>query len=193
MNVKDRYELDYWKQADVNERISEYRAYLAAWEYQQAESVIEIGCGPLGGCLSLVEAGRKVAVDPLIDEYARLGLLKLDDITASYGVGVEQFSADGQFDAVITANAIDHGELDFSIIPKLASFLNPGGRLYVHVHLRPEGKLNEGHDHALKEADLDKYLGDLIEIKRVVLPHDVSGNGDYPALVGVWQKPKAVA
>lgn len=190
MNAKDHYELDYWKQANVEERITEYRAYLAAWNYKPAVSVIEIGCGPFGGCLSLIDAERKVAVDPLIDEYCSLGLWKYCT-AASYGVKVEQFTAAGQFDAVITANAIDHGELDFGIIPKLASFLKPGGRLYIHVHLRPESMLNEGHDHALKEADLDKHLGDLVEIKRVVLPHDVSGKGDYPALVGVWQKPEA--
>lgn len=192
MNAKDKYELDYWKQASVNERIAEYRSYLEAWNYQPAESVIEIGCGPFGGCLALVDAKRKVGIDPLIDEYAALGLLPKDDVSY-YACGVEQFTADEQFNAVITANAIDHGDLDFGIIPKLASFLKPGGRLYIHVHLRPESALNEGHDHALKEADLDRYLGDLVEIKRLVMPRDVTGTGDYPALVGVWQKPEVAA
>jgi SAM-dependent methyltransferase len=189
MNRKDQWEMAYWTKADMAEHLRKLRLYLAVWDYQPAASVLDVGCGPLGGFLPMIDAAVKVGVDPLIEEYRRARIFGGDDAEAQYfSCRLEEFQTAKKFDAVLCADALDHGDLGFHCIPKLAGFLNPGGRLYLHVHLRPKALLNVGHDHQLKEDDLDKNLENLVEVKRKIYPQDVDGEF-CAALVGVWQSP----
>lgn len=194
MRRKDEMEIQYWKQADLECHRAKMSIYLWAFGfYGMPESILEIACGPLGGILPLlIRAKRRVGIDPLCDEYRACGLMSdapgVEYISAHY----EEWATDEKFDAVFACDALDHGEMGFFLVPKLASMLNPGGRLYVHVNLRPTSKLNAIHDHKLTIEQLDAALKKtaLVELRRDIYPEDVDNSYDCPTLVGVWELPR---
>lgn len=201
--LKDGLELNYWRQADLAGHRAKLAVYLWAFgHYKQPRSVLEIGPGPLGGVLSLIGRPhsddpnplppmRRVGVDPLADEYREAGLAPDDPSITMIAAHFEKWITAEKFDAIFSMDALDHGEMGFHLIPKIAGLLNPGGRFYLHVHLRtPEG-LNESHDHALTLEQLFAALSgtDLVELRRDIYPEDVTGTFHCNALVGVWEKP----
>lgn len=183
---KDRYELAYWRGTDLDMHRRKMPMYLAAWGYEDVDSVLEIGTGPLGGFLPIIQAKRKAGIDPLYEGYESAGLLERCDaeyICARF----EEFETDERFDAVLSADGLDHGEMGFAVIPKIRRLLKPGGAFYMHVHIRPKHLLNFAHA-PMREADLGGHLGDLIEVRREILPNDIDGRY-CAALVGVWKSP----
>jgi 2-polyprenyl-3-methyl-5-hydroxy-6-metoxy-1,4-benzoquinol methylase len=152
-------------------------------------SVLEIGTGPHWGMLPLIAADLRVGIDPLYEYYEALGILSPRGDIRYFAETFEAWDTGDTFDAILSADAIDHGEMGFHLLPKLARLLKPGGRLYIRVHLRPAELLNLIHDHSLTVESLDKHLGytPLVEIRREILPHDV--DWDCPTLIGIWQKP----
>ena len=96
---------------------------------------------------------------------------------------------DNTFDAIVTTNALDHGEMGFYLFPKIWRLLKPGGRLFLHVNLRQQHELNLLHDHCLTLEQLDQALCDtrLRELHRKMLPLDIDGIG-FNSIVGVWEK-----
>jgi hypothetical protein len=103
----------------------------------------------------------------------------------------EGWDTEHRFDAIFSIDSLDHGEMGFGLLPKIAGLLAPGGRFYLFVHLRPPARLNEIHDHALTIADLDKALAltRLKELRREIFPQDLDLSFDCPCLVGVWEMP----
>jgi cyclopropane fatty-acyl-phospholipid synthase-like methyltransferase len=150
--------------------------------------VLEIGTGPFGGVLPLIQAVRKVGIDPLCSEYRKLKTLEelpgIEYVEAYF----EEWRTEDRFDTVIAIDALDHGEMGFHLLPRIFDLLRSGGRLYLHVHFRPPDYLNLIHDHPMTEKDLDRFLGAFAEEKRQFYEHDVGG--DFcRALVGVWRRP----
>jgi SAM-dependent methyltransferase len=200
---KDEMELHYWK---VTENREYHRAKMALylWAFgffRYPKRVLEIGCGPFGGFLPLLDrAALRVGVDPLVGEYRRAGLLTDAEGITYVADHFETWSSSGRpgsagvlFDAIFAADALDHGEMGFETIPRLAEILAPGGRLYVHVNLRPADRLNAIHDHSLTVAQLDAaldraYAGPrLTELRREIFPEDIDGTF-CESLVGVWER-----
>ena len=193
MTAKDAYELEYWKSTDPIKHLRKYEMYLERWKFWHSHrKVIEIGTGPYSGFLPFVTAEHKVGVDPLYDAYKQAGIFLrypgiqyrcsgLEDVKPSTGLQ--------GFDALLCADCLDHGDLDFRMIPKLSALLIWGGKIYLHVHLRPKNKLNMAHDHAMLESDLDEALAKttLKEVRREILPTDIDGKF-CPALMAVWSK-----
>lgn len=211
---KDLLELKYWIRAELMPRESiEYgsahpdskehqkqmqKEYLTAFDLvlDPSNSVLEIGCGPYWGMLTDAEcraASLCVAVDPLIEAFNQLGLLENEERgdIRYYSVPFEQWDTDLTFDAILCANALDHGEMGFHLLPKIARLLKPGGRFYLHVHLRPQELLNLVHDHSLTVESLDKHLSytPLVEVRRTITPQDPIAGFDCPTLIGIWEKP----
>ena len=188
MTEKDRRELAYWLRTDPEIHLAKSRMYLDRWGYEDVDSVLEIGTGPFSGFGPFIKANRKLGLDPLLNAYRTGGVFRMCEDMQYSDAYFEDFETDERFDAVLTSDCIDHGDMDFRVVPKLASFLKPGGKLYIHVHLRPPGKLNRIHDHSLKVEQLDEELKKtaLIEEKREILPKDIDGKF-CPALMGVWR------
>lgn len=186
MNAKDQFEMEHWTHTNLKRRLLQYPIYLTAWNYQQVDRVLEIGCGPLGGFLSLLDASVKVGVDPLIEDYKKAGVWS-NCAGTFHSCTFEEFNTPDKFDAILSANVLDHGNLGFSWVGKMVSMLNPGGRLYLHVHLRTKEQLNVGHDHLLFEAQLDQEVYGLREVMRYKSPKDIVADGKYEALIGVWE------
>jgi len=191
LTAKDQHELSFWRREGAREMPEHRRTLLAYMEWfgvRAADSVLEVGIGPGGGIIPHLPARRKVALDPLISEYVKdCGLILLPGI--EYATSrFEDWQTEETFDAIVSTNTIDHGELGFHIMPRFRSLLKPGGRLYLHVHLRPEELLNTGHDHSLTVEQLDEALigSGLNELRREVLPADLDG-WPCPTLMGVWE------
>jgi len=195
---KDSMELAYWKNTDLAYHRAKNVIYMWAFgHYKQPQSILEIGCGPLGGILPFFLAHRldpdaqprRVGVDPLIEEYWALGNLPSgpEYISAHF----EEWQTEERFDAIFAIDALDHGEMGLALLPKIESLLNPGGRFYLHLHFRPDARLNEIHDHKMTVEDLDYWLSrtNLVELRRDWYPRDVDDSFDCPTLVAVWERP----
>lgn len=196
---KQLLELKYWASFD---KAAEYRLrdrYMELFGFGGplpryvdfgGKSVLEVGTGPLWGLMSRVEARSMYAVDPLYNAYAAIGVLEDKPACVAVCEPFEHWDTNLKFDVIVTTNALDHGDMGFYLVVKMWRMLNPGGRLYVHVHLRPPDMLNLLHDNSLTEAQLDRHLAytDLVEVRREVHDKDVDGNF-CAALVGVWEKP----
>ena len=143
MNSKDRYELDYWEAVLSKDFRPRYEKVIELFGIGKVKSILEWGCGPFGGVLPYVDALIKYGYDPLADEYRKL----------SYYPFIFNEVPDIKFDCILTVNAIDHGDSDFSVIKTLMNLLNDNGNLYIHVHLRRDEQLNSGHDHQLTYDD----------------------------------------
>ena len=153
-------------------------------------SVLEIGTGPAWGLLPHMNADIKYGCDPLYPVYEAAGLLRGRNGILRVDEPFEAWETNLTFDAIVTVNALDHGEMGFYLLPKIWRMLKPGGRFYCHVHLRPDDMLNLVHDHSLTESQLDLHLRytNLVQEHREILPNDIDGKF-CPALVGIWRKP----
>lgn len=195
---KELLELKFWCTCDMQaERAQLDRYYHDAFRLPlpildpSAGIVLEIGTGPHWGLLPFIHADLKFACDLLFPAYEALGLLEERNGIRRVDEPFESWDTAETFDAIVTTNALDHGEMGFYLMPKIWRMLKPGGRFYLHVHLRPADLLNLIHDHSLTEAQLNKHLSftNLIEERRELLDADLDG---FPCqtLVGVWRKPE---
>lgn len=194
---KDLLEFLWWK--TPNEENSEAARGNKMLQYLEAFGLtlatyfpraLEIGTGPKLGMLSIINADMKVGVDPLYDAYLADGLMVRDHGMALFSEPFEDWGTAEKFEAIFCIDALDHGDLGFQYIPRMVHYLTPGGRLYLHAHLRPIDLLNLIHDHQLHEEDLNTELAltALKEIKRVVYENDIDGKF-CKTIVGVWEKP----
>ena len=151
--VKDKYEMSYWLSEKGNDLSWRYKKIIEFFDIRWCESIIDIGCGPLMGILPYVDSPKKTGVDPLMDEYEKEGL-RVQGITG-INSKLEDIKTRRKYETTVCINAIDHGDLDFSYIPKLMSFTT--GKLYLLCHLRTPEQLNEGHDHSLTIDDFLKF------------------------------------
>lgn len=195
LTQKDLLELKYWLRLTAEEAAEERamsQRYLAALRIPRDMDgqVLEIGTGPLWGLLPYLTAERRCGIDPLYPAYYAAGILEERRGIFQVDECFERWDTNETFDAIVTTNALDHGEMGFYLLPKIARLLKPGGRLYLHVHLRTAENLNLIHDHALCPEDLDRSLAytDLIEERREVREQDLGG-AELRALLGVWRRP----
>jgi SAM-dependent methyltransferase len=206
LSQKELLELKYWIRAELLDGPDGLAAQ-KAMQLQYVRSlglsdslespdaaVLEIGAGPCWGMLpSFRWTGLCVAVDPLFEAFGHLGLLENEERgdIRYYSAPFEQWDTDLTFDAILCANALDHGEMGFHLLPKIARLLKPGGRFYLYVHLRPPALLNLLHDHSLTLESLDKHLSytHLVEVSREILGRDDIADWNCPTLIGIWQKP----
>ncbi len=195
LTLKDMLELSYWT---TSKHMSYHRAKYAMylWTFghaNQPKSVLEIGPGPLGGVLPLIaRANRLVGVDPLVDRYRAAGLLPEIEGGEFISMHFEDWQTEERFDAVFAIDALDHGEMGLHLLPKIAGLLNPGGRMYLHLHFRPASRLNEIHDHQMTEEDLRVNLAaaGLQYISETWLSDDIDGTFECPTLVAVYERPR---
>lgn len=194
---KELLELKFWLTCNFDEEQAKLSQYLAIWDnpekfyaYGEDTIVLEIGTGPQYGFLPFLNVDKKYGVDPLYPLYYAAGILAERNGVFEVPMPFEYWDTDLQFDAIFTANALDHGEMGFYLLPKIWKMLKPGGLFFLHVHLRPKDLLNLVHDHCLTEEDLDKHLSytNLVEVKRKIFENDIDGNF-CKALVGIWRKP----
>ena len=194
---KQLLELKYWLTCDMDQERSRTNQLFAAFGLpmpfvdQTPKVTLEIGAGPHWGLLPFILSDLQFAVDPLFPAYEACGILEERGCIRRIDEAFEHWDTEQTFDAVLAMNVLDHGELGFHVLPKIWHMLNPGGRLYAHVNLRPPELLNLLHDHALTEEQLNRHLSytGLVEEHREIMPQDFGGFPS-PTLIGVWRNPE---
>lgn len=195
---KAEYELHYWRESGIQRGIGVYLRYfemfgLVADDFADLD-VADVGCGPLGGILSILPAyGLRIGVDPLLVDYAAGGMLSALPWIGWYGCRAAELpdALYRRFDAVFSVNALDHdirpGKASFAAgYERLRALVKPGGRLFVYVHLRTAGQLNQGHDFRLEEREVLAPLRSWsVKNWRPGLKLD----GDYADMMVVARKP----
>lgn len=195
LSQKDLLELKFWYTADMEYQLNKMKEYLKVFgvtDETHFTDVLEIGCGPHLGLLPFLNSKIKVGIDPLIDAYQATGLLDRE-VAKNYSlfsVRYEDWDTAHKYNAIFCADALDHGEMGFQLVPKIAGMLASKGRFYLHVHLRPKDYINLIHDHQLTQEQLDIQLSslNLIEVERKLYENDIDGQF-CQALVGIWEKP----
>jgi FkbM family methyltransferase len=115
--------------------------------------VCEIGCGPFGGMLPLVEAKVKYAIDPLINEYLSVEH-DLEGMKLIAACGEEIPLADESVDACYCINTLDHMYNPSRALQEIYRILKPGGYFAFAVDIGGTPK----HPLVIYEKDLDEYL-----------------------------------
>ena len=123
--------------------------------------VWDIGCGPLGGVSTVVNAKKVVRVDPLTHGYAK-----------SYPVwgnwlDVQAEDLDeklGTADLVMVTNAMDHFRDPSHFMKDLVKYLKPGA-FFCHLHAinNAVSHPHEAHEHNLNPEWLWSYIKDDFE------------------------------
>jgi len=101
-------------------------------------TAVEFG-GGLHGILPLINARRRINVDPLVEPGVRHGVLNIR------AKGEECPLSTDLADVVFCRNVLNHVEDPNRFLRQIARVLKPTGRLYLSLHLEPRGLL---HPHA---------------------------------------------
>jgi SAM-dependent methyltransferase len=119
------------------------------------KAVIDIGCGPRGSLEWATMAAERVGLDPLADQYLKLGASKhaMKYVTApSENIPFP----DGYFDIVTCLNALDHVDKISETIAEIKRVTRKGGFFLVSVEIdhlpTPMEPL------VLTERDMDQFL-----------------------------------
>jgi SAM-dependent methyltransferase len=104
----------------------------------EGKTVVSIGCGCTGE-LAAFPAGVKVAIDPLLYAYQRLGMLVTDEVggrTLYLSLGAEDLPLlDRSADLVICRNALDHMPDPRVALKEMSRILSDEGTLFVSVDI----------------------------------------------------------
>ncbi|BAV09442.1 cyclopropane-fatty-acyl-phospholipid synthase [Filimonas lacunae] len=137
-----KYSSGYWKEGVTDIHTSEKDMLLLTCDraqLQNGQEVLELGCG--WGSLSLFMAVRypqssftvvsnSRTQKMHIDEQARLqGITNLTVVTADMNL----FTTEQRFDRVVSVEMFEHMRNYEMLMQKVASFLKPEGKLFVHI------------------------------------------------------------
>jgi SAM-dependent methyltransferase len=129
-------------------------------DYFRGQRILDVGCGPLPLALGFTEC-EVYGVDPLIDEYARVGypFAKYPERMKYIRGGAEHIAVeDDFFDGVISVNAIDHVDNFGAAAKEISRVLRPGGTLRMEVHYHD---VNVCEPWALSDAVMLEHYGHL--------------------------------
>lgn len=150
-------------------------------------TLLDVGSGPQG-ILHVLKAFRKIAVDPLMDEYRKLGF-KVDenDVLGIQG-SAEGLSSLGlpKVDVIFCLNMLDHTRCPEAVIQEVFKALRPQGYLLIMTDMRTQGQLDVYHKLPLTVNQISGWLS-IFDVKgQRVIPHQ-EGN-PVMQFVGVGQK-----
>jgi SAM-dependent methyltransferase len=131
---KHATELAYWKKARAKEGVLENEHYEQFYtthfglgkESYVGKRVLDIGCGPRGSLEWADGTLDRVGLDPLADQYLKLGGDKQKMRYVPTGVENAPFE-DGYFDVVCSFNSLDHVDDLDKAISEIKRLIAPGG------------------------------------------------------------------
>jgi ubiquinone/menaquinone biosynthesis C-methylase UbiE len=107
--------------------------------------LLDIGCGPRGSLEWASMAGRRIGLDPLADDYLRLGADRhaMEYVSApSEAIPLE----DASCDAVFSFNSLDHVESVEQTVSEIKRVTKPGGRFLLLVEVNHPPTACEPHE-----------------------------------------------
>lgn len=181
------------KQANTEQqsRNSYYQSYLFPDFFDQADftelTLIDVGSGP-EGILHVLEAKRKIAVDPLMDLFGEIGYnVQANDVEAVALSAEDLWKLSCSADIVFCLNALDHMRNLPTAAKQIIELIRPGGFLILCVDLRPPRLVDAYHKIPLLEADVRFWFRSLRNESLRLVPHQKPN--PIIQFVAVYQKP----
>jgi SAM-dependent methyltransferase len=107
----------------------------------RSQTVVEVGCGPLGAIFYLSECRQKVGLDPLAGKFAPQSgpyVPKHPEAVALLrAIGEQLPLRSSSADVVICYNVVDHVMSPEQVLDEIARILRPAGRLFLMSHTFP--------------------------------------------------------
>jgi SAM-dependent methyltransferase len=114
--------------------------------WMQGKTIISIGSGCTGD-LAAFPAAVKIAIDPLLYAYQRLGMIIRDEVgsrTVYLSLGAEDLPLlDESADLVLCRNALDHMPQPDVALKEIWRILNPDGALFLSIDIGGEATPDE--------------------------------------------------
>jgi hypothetical protein len=167
-------EICYWKVVAIRKRPLYDFAYFRAneilkifyelndfEELNYGKKVIDIGPGPCGGVLDVLDAKEKWAIEPGFEEYKKnnLWMAKSTDLSVRNTTAEEMSDIpEDYFDSIFAINSIDHGDDIRLCFKNVHRILNNDGQFYLHVHCRKGEQTNALHRQSFTEDELKQML-----------------------------------
>lgn len=105
----------------------------------EGSAVLDVGCGPISPCISLVHCAAVHVVDPLLDFHRGIQPFGWEFFSSASSAGGEELPFESEsFDFVYCRNALDHTRDADRILREIARVLLPGGQLLLGCHVRTE-------------------------------------------------------
>ena len=139
---KHKAELAYWKERRDAEGVLGNAHYEMLFTdlfglevaFYRGKRLLDVGCGPRGSLVWAREAGRRVGLDPLADEYRALGTEEHGMEYVS-GRAEEMPFEDGAFDVVSSLNSLDHVDDLAQAVAEIKRVTAPGGPFLLAVEV----------------------------------------------------------
>jgi 2-polyprenyl-3-methyl-5-hydroxy-6-metoxy-1,4-benzoquinol methylase len=134
--------------------------------------VMDLGSGPMG-FMHAVEAKKKFAVDPLMDEFEKLGYDTAANDVISVNMKAEDIGEgfENQIDVIFCLNSIDHHQDPQLVVDQCYKALKSDGHLIILTDTRLPEQCDAYHKLPLtKEAILD-WLSNFEVLEQQVFPH----------------------
>jgi SAM-dependent methyltransferase len=139
---KETSELNYWQDRQRKEGVLSNRHYKHFYtahfglddEFYNDKTIVDIGCGPRGSLEWASMARRRIGVDPLAEEYLRLGANQHQMEYASAPAERIPLS-DAECDVVFSFNSLDHVENVEAAIDEIKRITRPGGLFLLLVEV----------------------------------------------------------
>lgn len=185
-------EIRYWREKGLGLGTGIYNRYLKAFRLDRSNlaerSVADFGCGPFGGIMAVVEVGEAFPIDVLAGQYNEWERAA-HRIYAFDGDRTE--IAEGACDIVFSTNALDHTPDPQPSIDEINRILRPGGRFFLHVHLRHPHELNKAHPVSWSKAFAHEKLSGFEILWEEEYPEDRINEKPYRTLLMELRKPQA--
>ena len=177
LNEKRVEELDYW----IKRKNEEGTLHGSWYKYFYTEHfglgvedyaglrVLDIGCGPRGSLEWAENAGERIGLDPLADEYRKLRPegYQMEMIAA----GSESIPfADGYFDIVASFNSLDHVDDLDETISEIKRVVCPGGYFLLLTDVNHKATLCEPIEFGWEIAQAFTDVLEIVEERRLEKP-----------------------
>ena len=142
-----KYSSGYWKDGVTNIDTSEddmLELTCQRAELQDGQQVLELGCG--WGSLSLYMAAKYPKSSIKVVSNSRTQKQFIDDTAKSRGIknlqvitaDMNTFSIEDKFDRIVSVEMFEHMRNYQLLMEKVASFLMPDGKLFIHIFTHKE-------------------------------------------------------
>jgi len=198
--VRD-YEMKYWMLVGIKMK-KQYNQYLKLFNISNdfgEKTVLDIGCGPFGGMLSIIKAKRKIGIDPMMNDYKKefKDKINLDSIEVRNEFVEDITLPTNIADVIFCVNALDHFLSPPKVVRQIHRLLKKGGVFYLYVHLKTKEELDSyAHVWAFSEKLMKELFKNLELIRSesyypdpAYLPFDeIKVHADHKAFLGIWRK-----